>query len=86
MVGIMQIPGSVAFVIDGILMGASDFRFLQWATAAAGLVMVPVALAVLHWPVLGIVGIWTGMLMWMSARAVANGVRFRRERWMTLAS
>jgi putative MATE family efflux protein len=85
MVGIMQIPGAVAFVIDGILMGASDFRFLQWATAGAGLAMVPAAAAVVHWHRLGIVGVWTGMLVWMVARAVANGVRFRWERWMSLA-
>lgn len=86
LVGILQIPGSVAFVIDGILMGASDFRFLQWATAGAGLAMVPAAVAVLHWHRLGITGIWTGMVVWMTVRAVANGARFRRERWMALAA
>jgi putative MATE family efflux protein len=84
-VGVLQIPGSIAYVIDGVLMGASDFRFLQWAVIAASLAFVPVAGAVLHWHRLGVVGVWCGLLVWMGARAVLNGVRFSGERWPQLA-
>ncbi|HLK42386.1 MAG TPA: MATE family efflux transporter [Thermoleophilia bacterium] len=84
-VGVMQVPASAAFVLDGSLMGASDFRFLQWATIAAGLAFVPFAVAVLHWHGLGIVGIWAGLLVWIMARAAANMVRFRGSRWVSVA-
>jgi Na+-driven multidrug efflux pump len=84
-VGVIQIPASVAFVLDGSLMGASDFRFLQWATIAAGFVFVPFAVAVLTWHRLGVAGIWVGLLAWMTARAAANYVRFRAGRWTVLA-
>jgi putative MATE family efflux protein len=85
MVGIMQVPGAIAFVTDGILMGASDFRFLQWAILAAGLTFVPFALATLHWHDLGILGVWSGLLVWMIVRAVLNRLRIRNERWMLVA-
>jgi putative MATE family efflux protein len=85
LVGVVQIPASVAFVLDGSLMGASDFRFLQWATIAAGFVFVPFAVAVLTWHRLGVAGIWVGLFAWMTARAVANYVRFRAGRWTVLA-
>jgi Na+-driven multidrug efflux pump len=83
-VGIMQIPASAAFVLDGSLMGASDFRFLQWATVGAGLVFAPFAVVVLVWHSFGILGIWLGLLTWITARAAANLVRFRRGRWASL--
>jgi putative MATE family efflux protein len=81
----MQIPASAAFVLDGALMGASDFRFLQWATVGAGLMFVPFALVVLAWHAAGIVGIWAGLAVWMTVRAAANLRRFRGERWTALA-
>jgi putative MATE family efflux protein len=84
-VGAMQVPASAAFVLDGSLMGASDFRFLQWATVGAGLVFVPFAAAVLRWHQLGVVGIWTGLLVWITARAFANAVRFAGSRWTAVA-
>jgi putative MATE family efflux protein len=84
-VGFVQVPGAIAFVTDGILMGASDFRFLQWVIVAAGVAFVPVSLIVLEWKWLGIAGLWTGMLLWMSVRAVLNAARVRNERWMAVA-
>ena len=84
-VGIMQVPGGIAFVTDGILMGASDFRFLQWAIVAAGLTFAPFAVLVLHWHSLGILGVWSGLFVWMTVRAILNGVRVRNERWMLVA-
>jgi putative MATE family efflux protein len=85
MVGIMQVPAAYSFVLDGVLMGASDFRFLQWATVAAGLAFAPAAAAVLHWHRLGILGVWTGLLVWIVVRAVLNGRRVSGERWTSLA-
>ncbi len=40
--------------------------------------MVPIAVAVLAVPSLGIAGIWIGLVLWMMLRAVVNTVRVRR--------
>ena len=86
LVGVLQIPGAVAFVLDGVLMGASDFRFLQWAMLAAGVAFVPIGVAVLVWPRLGIAGVWGGLLVWMCVRAGANARRAAGEGWLTASS
>lgn len=79
--GVMQLPGSVAFVLDGVLMGGSDFAYVKWVTVAGLVVFVPFAVAVLRWPGLGIGGIWAGLLAWMTTRAALNWARFRTGRW-----
>lgn len=78
-----QVPSAVAFVLDGVLVGAADYGFLQWSLVAGLVLFVPVALAVTAWPVLGIVGLWAGLFGWMVFRAVANSVRFRATAWAT---
>ena len=80
---VVQVPAAIAFVLDGVLIGASDFRFLQWSTAAGLAVFTPFAVAVLLRPELGIVGLWCGLLAWMTGRAAANWVRYRGETWMS---
>ena len=82
--GAVQIPAAIAFVLDGVLMGASDFRFLKWTTLAGALAFVPFGLAALAWD--GITVIWAGLLAWMSARAVVCWIRFSRtEQWTAAA-
>ncbi|MBW3604161.1 MAG: MATE family efflux transporter [Actinobacteria bacterium] len=81
MVALLQPIGGVVFVLDGILMGAGDFRFLWWSTALASLGgLVPVCLAALQfgW---GLTGIWVGMLVMMVTRAVLTLWRLRSGRW-----
>jgi putative MATE family efflux protein len=86
LLGALQVPAAIAFVLDGVLMGASDFRFLKWTTLAGALAFVPFAAAVLAWHRLGITTIWVGLLFWMSARALVSLARFRKvERWTRLA-
>lgn len=82
MVAVLQLPAAVAFVLDGVLIGASDFRFLQWSMLAGLVVFLPFAIAVLEAPSLGIVGVWTGLVAWMVGRAAANLARYRREAWL----
>ena len=81
MLGVLQIPASTAFVLDGILMGASDFRFLQWTTVAALVVFAPLA-AVVVAADLSLTALWMGMVAWMSARAAVSYARYRRGRWI----
>jgi putative MATE family efflux protein len=78
-VAVMQVPGSVAFVLDGVLMGRSDFGFLQWSMLAGLVVFLPFAAVVLVHHDVGILGIWGGLLAWMCGRAAANAVRASRH-------
>lgn len=66
------IPGSVAFATDGSLIGAGDYRFLGRAALGYLAAVVPIAAVVLLSPSFGIIGIWMGLLVWMTLRAVVN--------------
>lgn len=80
-IALLQPVGGVAFVLDGVLMGAGDFRFLFWSTAEAalgGLLPVCLAALVFGW---GLPGIWAGMATMMGVRLVATVARLRRGRW-----
>lgn len=80
-IAVLQPVGGVVFVLDGVLMGAGDFRFLFWSTAAAALGgLVPLCLAALAfgW---GLPGIWAGMAALMVLRLAATATRFLRGRW-----
>lgn len=69
---IMLLPGAVAFAYDGILIGAADYRFIGLASFAYLVAVIPIAVAVVVTPSLGIAGIWSGLLIWMLLRAVVN--------------
>ncbi|MCL4368501.1 MAG: MATE family efflux transporter, partial [Actinobacteria bacterium] len=69
------------FVLDGILIGASDARFLARGMLVSAGVAIPVALLALRFD-WGLRGIWTGLSLFMVLRAVTNGLRFRSGRWL----
>jgi putative MATE family efflux protein len=73
-------PGAAVFALDGILIGASDTRYLMWSMLAASAVYIPLALLALHqgW---GIVGVWAGLAALFAVRLVTLGVRFAGQRW-----
>ena len=78
---LMQPLNGAAFALDGILIGASDTRFLMVSMVAAALgVFVPIAIAslALGW---GIVGVWAGLVALIAVRLAATGVRFLSRRW-----
>ena len=83
---VVQVPAAIAFVLDGVLIGASDFRFLQWSTVIGLVVFCPFAVVVHLHKSLGIAGLWVGLLAWMTGRAVANWFRYRHDRWLSAAS
>ena len=68
------------FALDGILIGASDTRYLMWSMLAASAVYIPLALLALHegW---GIVGVWAGLAALFAVRLLTLGVRFAGQRW-----
>lgn len=82
---VMQLPAAVTFVLDGVLMGANDFRDLRWQTTIAFAVVLPVFVAVMARPSLGIVTVWLGMLLWVCVRALKNHLRVRGDRWVASA-
>jgi putative MATE family efflux protein len=84
-VGVLQVPDAVLFVLDGILMGASDFRFLQASTVAGLIGFAPVGAAVLAWHRLGIAGIWFGLGVWLMLRLAVNAARYRGTVWTSAA-
>ncbi|MGD9705528.1 MAG: MATE family efflux transporter [Acidimicrobiia bacterium] len=66
------VPGAVAFGLDGVLIGAAEFRFQSILMVAALAVFVPSILLVSQSPDLGIVGIWTAIAIWMTVRAAGS--------------
>ncbi|MGO1316594.1 MAG: MATE family efflux transporter [Cellulomonadaceae bacterium] len=86
---LMPLAGWV-FVLDGVLIGAGDGRFLAWAGMATLVAYVPVALAVRAWAPGGAAGLawlWLAFAgVFMLARAVTTGLRARGTDWMVLGA
>jgi len=76
----LQPVAAATFVLDGVLIGAGDSRFLARAMAAAAVVYAPVLAAV------ALTGgdlwvLWCGFGLWMAARLAGLGWRYRSARW-----
>ncbi|CAN5721481.1 MATE family efflux transporter [soil metagenome] len=80
-VAVLQPLNAVVFVLDGVLIGAGDMRFLAWAMAGAAVVFVPAAAAVLALGA-GIGWLWASLGLLMAARAAALVWRFQGEGWV----
>jgi putative MATE family efflux protein len=78
---VLLLPGAVAFGLDGALIGAGDYAFLGRVAVANIAAFMPLAVATLAWPSLGIVGVWAALAAWMAARAAVNTRRFRSRSW-----
>lgn len=79
-VAIMQPVNAIAFVLDGLLIGAGDMRFLARAMVIAAAVAIPMALAVLVFD-LGIGWVWASVAALMVSRVVTLGWRWRHGGW-----
>lgn len=75
---VMQIPGAIAFALDGALIGAQDMGWLGRQAVINLLGFAPLAAATLLWPRLGLVGLWGAQLMWMTMRATVNTRRWHK--------
>lgn len=84
-VAALQPVNAVAFVLDGILIGAGDMRFLAWAMAAAAVVFIPAAVAVTVLDA-GIGWLWAALSLLMVTRVVVLGTRFASDRWLVLGA
>ncbi len=82
LVAAVQIPGSIVFVLDGILVGAGDVRFLAVAMVGAAVAFVPLALLVAELD-RGLVALWCALSVFIAARMIGNLWRFSSPRWTT---
>lgn len=81
LVALFQPLNGIVFVLDGLLIGARDTRFLMWAMLIGGLgIFVPISWMSLHWG-WGLTGIWAGVSALMSWRLVTLLYRFFSRRW-----
>ncbi|HEV2070438.1 MAG TPA: MATE family efflux transporter [Acidimicrobiales bacterium] len=80
-VAVLQPLNAVVFVLDGVLIGAGDMRFLAWAMVGAAVAFLPAAGAVLllGW---GIGWLWASLGLLMVTRAGALTWRFRSDSWL----
>lgn len=78
------VSGAV-FVLDGVLIGAGDGRYLAWAGVITLIVFVPLALAVL-WLDGSIVWLWWAFTAFMVARLVTLVWRERTDAWLVLGA
>ena len=79
-VAIMQPVNGIVFVLDGLLIGAGDMRFLAWAMVLAAAVFIPCALLVLEFNG-GIGWLWASLLLLMVVRGLTLGIRWISDAW-----
>lgn len=85
LVALLQPIGGVAFVLDGVFIGAGDFTFLLLATAGSVVLgLLPVTWATLEfgW---GLSGLWWAVVALMVMRAVVMVLRLRGHAWSRVA-
>ncbi|MEU9058190.1 MATE family efflux transporter [Streptomyces sp. NPDC048430] len=80
-VALSQPISGVVFVLDGVLMGAGDGRYLAWAMVLTLAVFAPAALLV---PTFGggLTALWGAMTLMMTVRLVTLWMRMRSGRWI----
>jgi Na+-driven multidrug efflux pump len=72
----------VVFVLDGVLIGAGDGRYLAWGGVVVLAAYAPVALATV-WLGGGLLAVWLAFsLVFLGARFVILTTRARGERWL----
>jgi putative MATE family efflux protein len=83
-VAVLQPVAGWVFVLDGVLIGAGDGRYLAWASVVSVTVFLPAALAVMLLDLsgtTGIVALWGAIGLWTVARLVTLELRHRRGAW-----
>lgn len=88
-VALGQPIAGVAFILDGVLIGAGDTRWLAWAQTLATLAYVPMVLAVWASGVTGSTGLvwlWVAFTGFMLVRALLLWGRGQGDRWMVVGA
>lgn len=84
-IAVSQPIAGVVFVLDGVLMGAGDGRYLAWAMLATLAAFAPVALLI---PTFGggLTALWWAMTLMMTIRLGTLWLRMRSNRWIVLGA
>jgi len=83
LLALFQPFNGIVFVLDGLLIGARDTRFLMWAMLVGALgIFVPLSWLSLQWQ-WGLAGLWIGVSLLMTWRLVTNFLRFIGKQWAT---
>lgn len=82
-VAVLQPIAGVVFVLDGVLIGAGDARYLAIGGLLVAAAYVPVALLVDRLGA-GLVWLWAAYGISMVGRLIVLGLRARGEKWMRL--
>lgn len=73
--------GALLYVLDGILIGAGDTRYLAGTMLVALVTFLPLAGAVLVTEA-GVVALWWALTGWLLARQVAVALRYHSAAWL----
>lgn len=73
--------GAILYVLDAVLIGAGDGRFLAWSMLVALVVFLPLAGLVLATGA-GVVTLWWALGAWLLARQLAVFLRYRSDAWL----
>jgi Na+-driven multidrug efflux pump len=79
-IALVQPLSGAAFTLDGILLGASDTRWLAGAMLSCSALYIGLALVALEagW---GLGGLVAGATVWLVARTASTGARFAGGAW-----
>ena len=80
----VQPLSALAFTLDGILIGASDTRFLAQSMLLSSVAFAAVSLASLSFD-WGTPGLAAGATLWLLLRTTTTGWRWRGNRWTSVA-
>lgn len=80
-VGLHQPLAAAVFLLDGVLIGSGDTRYIAWVLAFAMCVFLLLAWVVLHWD-LGVVGLWGAMIVFLAIRATLLYRRAQGDAWI----
>jgi Na+-driven multidrug efflux pump len=81
----MQPLAGWGFVLDGVLIGAGDGRYLAVASVVSVLAFLPAALAVTAVDMsgtAGLVALWAAIGVWILARLMTLALRERSSAWL----
>lgn len=84
-VAVLQPANAVVFVLDGVLIGAGDMRYLAVVMFTSAALFVPAAVAVLETGH-GLLALWAAIALLMAARLTGNLVRFAGPRWQVVGA
>jgi putative MATE family efflux protein len=78
----LQPFNGMVFVLDGLLIGARDTRYLMWAMLAGAAILIAIAWSSLQfgWGLMGILSAISALMLWRSA---TNFGRFFNQKWAT---